>query len=367
MPAMIASRPDMEYLPLAVLAGDLLRRAQGARLPLAGTVELTHRCNQRCLHCYCNLPADHPRAGEEGDTDFWRTTIDALAGAGCLWLLVTGGEVLLRPDFPAIWRHAKQRGLLLSLFTNATLVTPAIADLLAEWRPYRIEVTLYGAGEDTWHRVTGCRHGFDRCLRGIELMRQHSLPLSLKSMILRQNQGDLAAMRQLAERLGLPFRFDAQPHRRPEGDDRTASFRLDARTVAALDHGDPERWQAWREFAGRAAPANPPAAPLPLGCDAGTTSFHIDPYGRLTACGMLTSPGHDLRGRPFAAAWESLGRGLVPVPAATDDFPCPACRLYELCNQCPGWAQAEHGRTDRPVAFLCDLTRERAKLLRMDP
>src|SRR4051812_31117124 len=105
-------------------ASALYTRSIAERIPILGGLELTFRCNLACIHCYVNLPpADRAEARRERTTDEWFAIIDQVAEAGCLWLTLTGGEPLLRPDFCDIYRHAHKRGLLLSVYTNATLIT----------------------------------------------------------------------------------------------------------------------------------------------------------------------------------------------------------------------------------------------------
>ena len=134
------------------------------RLPANGTIEVTRRCPLDCQHCYNNLPM----GDKTGSREFSYKAlppIDEIVEAGCLWLLFTGGEIFARRDFLDIYTHAKRKGLIITLFTNGTLITPQIADYLIQWRPFNIEITLYGATRETYERLTGVAGSFDRCLR----------------------------------------------------------------------------------------------------------------------------------------------------------------------------------------------------------
>ena len=137
-----------------------------ARAPLHASVEVTRRCPLTCAHCYNNLPmGDREAQQRELTLAEHQRLLDEMADAGCLWLLYSGGEIFARPDFLDIYRHAKRRGFIVTLFTNGILLTERIVDVLAEWRPFSVEITLYGRTRETYERLTGVPGSFDRCLQ----------------------------------------------------------------------------------------------------------------------------------------------------------------------------------------------------------
>ncbi|MGH9373641.1 MAG: radical SAM protein, partial [Vicinamibacterales bacterium] len=139
------NRPNqerMETISYGEFSQTFHQRTMRQHLPLSGTIEITRRCPLTCVHCYNNLPmSDHAASGAELTYAEHCRILDQLADAGCLWLLFTGGEIFARRDFLDIYTYAKKRGFLITLFTNGTLITPRIADYLAEWRPFAIEIT----------------------------------------------------------------------------------------------------------------------------------------------------------------------------------------------------------------------------------
>ncbi len=337
---------------------QLLAPLQGRRYPLDGTLELTERCNLACVHCYINQPAGSRAAqARELTTDQVRELLDQMADAGCLFLVLTGGEPLLRPDFAGIYRHARQRGMLVSLFTNGVLLTPRIADLLAASRPRAIEITLYGATAETYEAVTQVPGSYARFRQGIDLLLERGLALTLKSVLLTTNRHELPEMRALAERLGSQFRYDGSLWPRLDGGEQPLDYRLSIEEMIALDREDPERQREWDKtaelFSGQAVRAE-----YVYSCGAGLHSFHIDSAGRLSICTMSRRPSYDLLQMGFQEAWERLG-ALRQLKRRLDT-PCRTCTLGGLCNQCPGWSQAVHGDDETPVEFVCELGRLRA-------
>src|SRR5689334_8916671 len=138
----IDAPPSSAYGPRA---RALFERAQAENLPIAAGFELTHRCNLACLHCYVNLPAaDRFAQRREMTTAEAKGVIDQIVEAGVLYLTFTGGEPLLRADFAEIYSHAHQSGLLVSVYTNATLITESIVELFVTRPPRMLEITQYG-------------------------------------------------------------------------------------------------------------------------------------------------------------------------------------------------------------------------------
>ena len=324
-----------------------------ARIPVTGAVELTSRCNLRCAHCYIRLPADSEEARRaELTLSEWRRIIDEITAEGCLWLCLTGGEPLLRPDFLEIYTYAKERGHLISVFTNGTLVTPRIADHLAEFSPFVIEISIYGSTRKTYESVTGVPGSYERCRRGIELLRERGIPLKLKTVVMSLNRHELDEMENWAAELGLPFHFDPVLIPRLNGSRQPCTLRLTPEEVVALDLANEQRAKEWKELmeTGRKFPAEPEDLYY---CGAGIGSFHLDFRGELFLCLMARSPGYPISSGSFREGWNYLFKARQQkrqTPSA-----CSRCRLVYLCGQCPGWGLLEHNDPEGKVDYLCQI------------
>ena len=247
--------PHVPETPIYQFVDRVAQRRHGQRIPWAGSVEVTSRCNLRCLHCYINLPVNDREARDrELTTAEFCDVLSQIADEGCFWLQLTGGEPFVRPDFLKIYAHAKSKVFLITLFTNGTTITPGIADFLAEYPPQSLEITLYGRSQRVYERVTGVRGSHKRCMKGIELLLKRNLPVELKTMVLTENREELFAMKSYAKKLGVKFRFDAMLNNRLDSDSRPSAFRLSPQEVAALDLQDEERLKQLKEFYTRAWP-----------------------------------------------------------------------------------------------------------------
>ena len=335
------------------------------RVPVEGCIETSFRCNLACVHCYVNRPSRHrAEAARELLQEQLQRLIDEIADAGCIHLLLTGGEVLIRSDFPDVYLHALRRGLRVTIFTNGTLVTDRIADLFDEYRPASVEITLYGATQEIYEKVTRVPGSFERCQQGIARLVTRRIPLRLKATVLTWNDHEVGAMREFARGLGLEFRHDALLNARIDcGTSRHREVQISAERTVELDLADPARRRALRRLL-PALPSEPeiPGEDLLYACGAGQFMFTIDPYGQLHMCELIRRHPFDVRNGGFARGWNEH------VPALrrqhrTRPSPCQSCTLSALCGSCAGACELEHGDPETQVAHFCRIAHRRAYAL----
>lgn len=334
----------------------------GKRIPQAASLELTYRCNNRCIHCFCNLPANDPVAkSTELTTTEIKGLLDELAGMGTLWLLITGGEPLLREDFEEIYRYAKTKGFLVTLFTNGTLLDDRTLALLKRYRPFVVEISLYGATKEVYEKVTGIAGSFERCMRGIRQLLDAGIQIKLKSVAIKANIHEIEAMDNIAKELGCDFRHD--PLIQARIDEKGATSHHDCRItvddVVRLDLMFPKRIEAYREFCEKYIGKTGDSRSL-YQCGAGLRMIHINPYGEAMGCMMMVRDGFSLREHSLSWVWEE---GIASVISREKDFsmPCDDCELINLCDQCPAWSILENGDEKKELTYMCGIAKKRAE------
>jgi radical SAM protein with 4Fe4S-binding SPASM domain len=333
------------------------------RIPIDGTLETTFRCNLSCVHCYVNEPArSAPVRARELSLARLQRLVDEIAEAGCLNLLLTGGEVLCRPDFPELYLHALRRGLRVTVFTNGTMITDRIADLLADYRPARVEITLYGMSRETYERVTRTPGSYDKCLAGIRRLLERGIPLKLKTMVLTWNEHELEDMRAFARSLGVGFRHDGHLNARVDcGANRNPELQVPPERLAAIDLATPAgRASIEESLHGCADPSRAPQESQPLySCGAGQISFTVDPYGRMTLCQLSRRNAFDLRDDSFERGWNEFFPVLRARTWQTHSV-CRSCSLIGICGSCPGAAELEHGDPEAVISTFCEIAHHKA-------
>lgn len=353
----------------------LWRRLTDKRTPLSFDLEITARCNHDCRHCYINLPANDraARANELSLGEISRIA-DEAAALGAMWCLITGGEPLLRDDFSLIYMALKRRGLLVSVFTNATLVTEDHIRLFKQYPPRDIEVSVYGVTRETYERVTGRPGSFAAFMSGLDRLFECGVKVRFKAMVLRSNVQELPAIARFCrERTKDYFRFDPLLHLRFDGDpQRNAAIRgerLSHEEIAAVEQADLERLDAMR----KSCHELPGPASVHAGCDClfhcgtGNGSFSVSYDGFFRLCSDLWHPACvcSLRKGTLTDAWHNFVPKVRNMRTAKREFheKCHMCPIANLCFWCPARAHLETGEMDEWVEYFCEVAHARARAL----
>jgi radical SAM protein with 4Fe4S-binding SPASM domain len=356
----------METLRYLDFSLGLHHRVVGQRIPISGAIEVTSRCPLNCAHCYNNLPMNDQEArGRELTYEEHYRILDEITEAGCLWLLYTGGEIFARNDFLDIYTYAKRKGLLITLFTNGVLVDERIADYLAKWLPFSIEMTIYGCTRETYERITRAPGSYRRCMQAIQLLKERGLPLKLKTMALTINKHEIWEMKRFIEEdLGLEFKFDPMINPRIDHSQSPLAFRMTPEEIVELDLQDPKRMAEWRKFGEKFnGPVHSPEHRDELyHCGAGVHSFTIDPYGMLGVCVLSRGDAFDLRTGRFREGWESFLFNLRQKKI-TKYTKCVDCEIKAMCGMCPANGELENQDPEAPIDFFCQVAHLRAKAL----
>jgi radical SAM protein with 4Fe4S-binding SPASM domain len=341
----------------------------GRRAPVEVSIEVTRRCPLECLHCYNNLPMNDANArSQELTLEEHCRLLDDLVATGCFWILYTGGEIFGRKDFLSIYTEAKKRGFLITLFTNGTLITPRIADYLAEWRPFAIEITMYGATRQTYEALTQVPGSYDKCIRGIRLLLERGLPLKLKTVPTSVNQHEVFEMKRMAEEdFHVEFKFDSLLNPRIDCSQSPIAVRLSPEEVVALDFFEPSRGEEYRRLIEREkglSPTNPDENHR-YTCGGGLSGCAIDPTGNMSICVISHQQDHNIRSKGFREGWEGRLLEIRNQPRTRPTI-CDRCQIRSICGMCPAMAELENGDPESPVDFLCQVAHLRAYTLGCD-
>lgn len=345
--------------------------------PLLGQldIELTERCNNNCIHCYINLPANdlsaksrELRAGEI------KNILQEAVSLGCLTVRFSGGEPLLREDFEELYLFSRRLGLKVLLFTNATLITTHLAELFSRIPPLeKIEVSVYGMKKTSYEAVTRAPGSFDSAFKGIKLLLEKNIPFVVKGALLPSNKDELDAFDAWAATIpamdkppSYAMFFDLRCRRRlDEKNDLIEKIRLSAEDgLKILTRRKDEYLKEMQEFCSKFMR---PAGDKLFSCGAGCGGGCVDAYGNFQPCMMLRHPDcvYDLKKGSLVEALGNFFPKIREIKAVNPRYleRCARCFLKGLCEQCPAKSWSEHGTLDTPVEYLCEIAHTQAGFL----
>lgn len=338
-------------------------------VPLAGSLEVTHRCNLACAHCY-QFASREDEMGLESVVSL----LDQLQEAGCLFLSVTGGEPLLRADISDILEAAGERHFAVTLQTNALLLDQAMADRLAGIANLRVEMSLHAASAEKHDSFTGVPGSFQACLEGMDLLRERGIPAMTKTIVTNLNAGELEGIVELAGSRGATAFFSSIVFPRNDRDRGPLEYRISDEQLEGFADFQARQYAA--TLGDLASPAQEPPAPPGCaevshgevvhgepekqlrGCGAGRTAFCVNPYGDLYPCVAWPIVLGNVLKDDFRTVWEESG--LLEELREKEfnlDEECVSCHLLDKCPICRALSYVENGDSQALNRERCRQTR----------
>ncbi len=317
--------------------------------------ELTFRCGLRCRHCYTDCYNKPEYFKKELNTKEVKFILDKCYKVGIIWLCFTGGDPLIRRDFLDIYSYAKDKGFIITIFTNGYSMTEDIAKYLKKRPPFVIEMTLNTVTEDLYERISQIKGSFEKVMQGINLILKAKLPLKIKTQVTKDNLEEFAKIKKFVKRLGLVFRPSIDLYARLDGDLTPCSLRLSPQEMLSLNGKkrlsiDPCQLSPNSKLKTQ----NSKLFRCAIG---GGDGIHIDPYGNTFSCNLIRKPKLNLLKIDIGYAQSKL-LPLVRNRKFTTNSKCKDCKLREICHWCPGRAYLETGNMESSVDYYCNLAME---------
>ncbi len=317
------------------------------RVPLSVHLDLTWRCNERCIHCY--LP--HENRGELS-TPQLRNVLDQLAAAGTLFLCISGGEILLRADLLELVAYARSLLFHVTLKTNGTLLSAAEVDRLARLGVAAVHISLYSHRAPVHDAITRLPGSFERSVAAIRMLVARGVKTRVSNVLMRPNVGDYTLLQSFAASLGADCKIDPTVSPTIDGDFSPSALRIPADDLKCVFR-DPAVVNDVERFCAPPPPADEQSLEA-LPCGAGHSACYISPAGDVMPCVQYPVVCGNLSQARFAEIWNG-SPPLARVRATRNrDLPvCRACPALASCTRCPGLAMME-GDVYGPSLLDCE-------------
>jgi radical SAM protein with 4Fe4S-binding SPASM domain len=318
------------------LLQEMTEKAQRLNVPFSVQVDLTYRCNERCVHCYL----DHNDHGEMTTAEF-KHLFDEMAEAGVFILTLSGGEIFLRKDFFELLEYARLTlGFCVKLKTNAIMIREREAARLREIGVESIQISIYSYRPEVHDAITLVPGSLKRSLDAIRFLKSQGLRVIMANVLMTQTVADYTGVRALADELGVECTIDPTITPMMDGDRAVLNLGLEQSTLRQVFRdtalvGDVE------EFC--AIPPKPGESDLDATpCSAGHTACYVSPYGEVFPCVQFPLPTGNVRKQKFVDIWRDSQRMKeVRAIRVKDLTTCPSCTHVSNCTRCPGLAFLE--------------------------
>lgn len=291
------SDPERSDIPMGEKTDPSLRYLE---------LQLTHRCNLRCGHCYIGQP---PRVLDM-PPETAAAVVREFSDMGGLRLLISGGEPLLYGPLDTFFSAVRDLPVRRVLFTNGTLLDP---QAMARIDVHEIQFSL--DGWQTGHELLRGTGTFERTIEGVKIAREHGIDISFSTMIHAGNIGEFDRMAAFIEEAGA-LEWGVDMPCPPGGPGTPHSPPI-----------DPEKWVPLMEYAfggGIHGASGNEGGNGGFAC--GRHLMTVGPDGSAAKCGFyMAHPVGNIR-EGVRACWERIDHVRLA------DLACSGCAYLSECR-----------------------------------
>lgn len=351
----------------------LINRALQKGIPLSASFELLPLCNMNCRMCYVRLSnAQMNQKGHLKTAEEWLSLAQQMRDAGTLFVILTGGEPLLYPEFKKVYLGLRALGMIVTVNTNGTLLDEDWAEFFAENPPRRINITLYGTDKETYKTLCGYECGYERVVHALHLLVERKIAVKINGSLVQANKRQIDQIVDIANRFGTAVNVDTYMY--PAQRERIQPFdrqsRLDPEEAASAKIHFLRRMMEAEAFDELCRQTNGLIKRTQseiqqeankhniqfekMHCQAGRTSLAVNWQGRMQPCVMLTNPSFSVLETGLKEAWRQLQRAVDEICLSEK---CGSCKYRAVCQTCAACAFHEGGSFDAVPAYMCQYTK----------
>lgn len=332
---------------MSALMEEMSAKALELQIPLSVHLDLTYRCNEKCVHCYL----DHEDHGEMTTSEI-KDLLKELADAGVFFLTLSGGEIMLRRDFFEILEYARALTFCVKLKTNAILIREREAERIRSAGVESIQISIYSHRPEVHDAITQVPGSLARSVKAIRFLKARGLKVIIANVQMIQNLGDYPEVLAMANELGVEFTVDPTITPKMDGDRSILNLNI---PQGALNQLFRDKYVAGNVEEFCAPPRKADEDDLnTVPCSAGHTACYVSPYGDVYPCVQFPLPSGNVRRTRFLDIWRHSSQLNDVRSIKVRDLPtCSQCSHIAACTRCPGLAYME-GNMHGPSLQDCE-------------
>ncbi|RKT37864.1 PqqD family peptide modification chaperone [Thiocapsa rosea] len=307
-------------------------------IPYSATWEITSLCNLKCSHCYCATPGLGAWTVNKA-----RTALEEMMAIGVIDIEFTGGECLAHPDFFEILSLAYDRGFIISILTNGSLLSDERAKLIADVKPRNVQISVYSLRDGIHDGITRTPGSLQKTLKAIDSLQSFGIRPTIACPLTRINKESVDELHAWATKKGLELKFSVKLSKSENNERIPEQLRIQSRDFDSL------LWDArvnpyLRDDIRTLSRVDKSTRMI---CQAGFRNFSLDAYGNLFPCNSLRMPCGNIISESLSHVWKNSSSLARWRKVTIDDYPkCASCDAKDVCSPCPADHFSDTGLID---------------------
>lgn len=337
---------QINSLMYALLRNDFITNVIDSDVLKSCVVEIIDRCNFKCSHCYKFEKKEQLLSLQQ-----IKELAKDLVKYNCAKITLTGGEVLLHPDFADIYLYLYKKGFIIGLNTNGALLSK-FTEIFKDCPPYAIEVSLYGYNQETYSKFTGNRYAFSDVDESLRKCKEYKINVSTKGIIVNSNYAHFGKIREYAKSLGLLFRSDYITFPQVDGNTTSNSEQIDKNKILTYlkNQKDAENYYI-KLFNRKMAEDN-----RIFRCKKRAESIFINSKLNVSICVCAQGLTCKYEVGKLKECIDKINH-IIQTPASVVNK-CSRCKFISICRYCPARFYLETRDYEKPPNWCCELTNE---------
>lgn len=325
------------------------------RLPYYLHWLITEKCNLRCKHCYM------PKTIKYVSFKDAKFIVEFLKKIGILEVTLSGGECLLNPDFEKIYLLLKKNGMLVTIYSNGTNFSDDVKILLSKYKPYKVEISVYGVDEMSFHESTRSANNYKKFIDGLHFLKSNDIRTTLKCPITKLNLPYIDQIKKLAHSYDFNWKIGTYVFKSNLTNEEPEKYRLPPSDIVDIEFDDSE---SKNKFCQKLEHINEKEIPFADKCSACQNTFVLNADNSFSFCGMLEETKFFFND---SASLEKAYKKVLEFRKQMNDLykksECHSCQYRNICSGCPAHNKLETGSYYRCNSYYRALIEQKLKLI----
>lgn len=313
---------------------QLKELARISNTPLYGAFELTNKCNFKCKMCYIHDQAIENSTQGDLSTDQWKRIMSDAVDAGMMFALLSGGECLLRSDFKELYLFLYNKGVIMSINTNAFYIDEDYVQFFSKYKPERIQISLYGSSNEAYYNITCVENAFDKVDSAINLLTASGLKPDIALSASKLMYNDFQKLVDYVKAHNLDFTYSLDLSDPRDGHSINNYFLTDDEQITLSRIAAAARKTIIKPSTPAPSPGYDDNQECNLGmpCNAGTIRFVVTNNGEMIPCMSIPEIHINMLKHSFNKCWSYITSEMRKVKQPVE---CKNCIYQKKCPHCP--------------------------------